>query len=221
VTVEAVDDFVKRMQSCEQEAKAALAKAADDMKRFYDAHRTPMEFAVGDSVWLDARDITTTRPTKKFDDKWFGPYKVTEKISRNAYRLALPTSLRVHPVFHVSRLRRFEPDTIEGRPRSTQPPPVTLDDGTEEYEVEKVIASRWFRRKLQYLVKWKGWSVSHNTWEPAANVEHATKLVEEFHRHEPTAVRTLPVHLLRAMDMRHAELTSLLLASRRRTLKGG
>ena len=111
------------MQEAEREAKAALAKAADDMKRFYDAHRTVVEFEVGAKVWLDARDISTTRPTKKFDDKWFGPYKILAKISRNAYKLALPSSLKIHPVFHISRLRRFEADTIATRPRPTHPPP--------------------------------------------------------------------------------------------------
>ena len=46
-----------------------------------------------------------------------------------------------------------------------------------------------FRRKLEYKVRWKGFDKSYETWEPAENVEHAKKLVEDFHRRRPSAPR--------------------------------
>ena len=63
-------------------------------------------------------------------------------------------------------------------------------EGEEEYEVERIENSqhvgRW--KKLQYLLSWKGYSKAHNSWEPAEQV-HAPRLVEEYYRRKPTAVR--------------------------------
>src|SRR6202012_1292955 len=97
---EDVGNFVSHMERADEEARAALERANSDMARYYDAHRnTHEEFEVGTQVWLDSQNIRTTRRVKKLDDKWFGPYKLTHKYSRNAYRLDPPKSLRVHPTF--------------------------------------------------------------------------------------------------------------------------
>ena len=89
------------MEMATNEARSALQRAADDMARFYDVHRqhAPI-YKVGDKVWLNAQHITTTRPTKKLDHMWLGPYTVNKVISRNAYRLQLPPSFgHTHLVF--------------------------------------------------------------------------------------------------------------------------
>ena len=65
-------------------------------------------------------------------------------------------------------------------PNFTRPPP-DLVDGEEEYKVEKIInmkqMGRW--RKTYYLVKWKGYPMSDNSWEPRENV-HMEELIREF-----------------------------------------
>ena len=61
------------------------------------------------------------------------------------------------------------------------------DGAVGEYDVEKILNSRIYRRKLQYEVKWEGWDESHVTWEPAENVANARELVEEFHTENPDA----------------------------------
>jgi hypothetical protein len=191
-TVEAASDFAKRIKSAEEEAKSALKKAAEDMARYYDAHRSEApEYSIGDLVWLDARDISTDRPTKKLSDKWLGPYKVDKVLSRSAIRLKLPRTMRVHPVFHVSKLRPFKPDPIVERSARPPPPPVLKGGETEEYEVERIENSRLFRRKLQYLVKWKGYPPSDNEWLPEANLENAPDLVQDFHKAHPEAPRRI------------------------------
>jgi hypothetical protein len=188
VKVEAAGQFATRMKEIEDEAKAALEKAADDMARFYDVHRKAApEYQVGDEVWLDGRDLRTTRPTKKLDDKWYGPYKIEQMVNRNAFRLKLPPQLRIHPTFHVSKLRRFVPDTIPSRKAPPAPPPPVLRDGEVEYEVERIEDSRIWRGHLQYLVKWKGYPPSDNTWEPQTAVRNAPELVNEFHQDHPSA----------------------------------
>jgi chromobox protein 1 len=44
-------------------------------------------------------------------------------------------------------------------------------EGKEQYEVEAIHAHQYHRCKLQYLIKWKGYSESDNTWEPVDNVQ--------------------------------------------------
>ncbi|KAG6880929.1 hypothetical protein C0993_003613, partial [Termitomyces sp. T159_Od127] len=63
------------MRAAQEEAKAALTKAKDDMARYYDRGRTPaLKYQPGDQVYLDASDITTTRPSKKLSHQQLGPF---------------------------------------------------------------------------------------------------------------------------------------------------
>jgi len=65
-SLETVNEFMERMRTAINEAKSAICKAQDDMKRYYDRHRTPAPvFNPGDKVFLDALDIWTTRPWQK------------------------------------------------------------------------------------------------------------------------------------------------------------
>ena len=109
--VEAAEEFAVRMKKITEEARAALSQASDDMKRFYDAkHQEAPQYKLGDLVWLNTKDIRTTRPAKKLDNKWEGPFPIDKIISRNAYRLKLPHSFKIHPVFSVSKLQPCKPD---------------------------------------------------------------------------------------------------------------
>jgi len=101
-----------------------------------------------------------------------------------AYQLALPLSWGIHNVFHASLLLPYKETTAHG-PNFTRPPP-DLIEGEEEYEVEAVINHRHYRcqHQLQYLIQWKGYPSSDNTWEAAENV-HADDLVKEYHRCQP------------------------------------
>ena len=73
----------------------------------------------------------------------------------------------------------------------TRPDPEEVE-GEEEYEVEEILKSRMNRGKLEYLVKWKGYSNADNTWEPRGNLKNAEEVVEAFHRKYPSAPRPAP-----------------------------
>jgi hypothetical protein len=91
--------------------------------------------------------------------------------------------MKIHPVFHVSLLEPFHHSTIR-----TQPPePVIPEiiDGEEEWPVEKILDSRKRYRKLQYLVKWKGYPDTDNSWEPYENVKNCEQLLQDFHTKHP------------------------------------
>ena len=97
-----------------------------------------------------------------------------------AYQLALPLSWGIHNVFHASLLLPYKETTAHG-PNFMQPPP-DLIEGEEEYEVEAVINHRHHgcQHQLQYLIKWKDYPSSDNTWETAEDV-HVDELVKEYH----------------------------------------
>src|SRR3979490_2986738 len=107
--LEALDEFTTRMETATNEARSALSKATDDMARFYDLHcQAAPTYKIGDKVWLNTQNITTTHPMKKLDHKWLGPYVVNKVVLQNAYGLQLPPSFgRTHPVFSVNLLRPY------------------------------------------------------------------------------------------------------------------
>jgi hypothetical protein len=59
-------------------------------------------------VWLQRKYIKTTHPLNKLDFKLICPYSILEKIGSKAYKLDLPPSVKIHPVFYISLL---EPTT--------------------------------------------------------------------------------------------------------------
>ena len=61
-------------------------------------------------MWLLASNITSQRPNKKLDHKQYGPFSVLERIGSHAYRLALPETMKIHDVFHVSLLKKYVPN---------------------------------------------------------------------------------------------------------------
>ncbi|KAG7003723.1 Transposon Tf2-9 polyprotein [Fusarium oxysporum f. sp. conglutinans] len=151
-------------------------------------HRRPArQYREGDHVWLDARNIKTLRPQKKLDWKNIGPLKITKVISPYAYRLELPASMKIHPVFHTNLLKPAATDPLPGQ--NPDPPPPVEAEGVEEWEVEDIVDSRWDRRgrggrpRLKYTVKWAGYA--DPTEVPADYVENAAEVVANFHRRYP------------------------------------
>ncbi|ODM16165.1 hypothetical protein SI65_08599 [Aspergillus cristatus] len=139
-------------------------------------------YQVSQYVWLDSRNIRTLRPQKKLDWKNLGPFHIIEIVSLHAYKLDLPASMRMHPVFNVSLLRPAAGNPIPGQ-RQEPPPPVEVD-GLEEWQVEDILDSRWERRgrrgpHLKYTVKWTGYD--DPTEEPAAYLEHAQEVIMNYH----------------------------------------
>ena len=90
----------------------ALRKAQEEMKKQTDRHRGEVEeYKVRDMVLLSTRDLKWQmigRRTDKLTERFVGPYKVKDIISLNAIELELPSSVRIHPIVNISRIRRYK-----------------------------------------------------------------------------------------------------------------
>src|ERR1700677_2890615 len=80
------------------------------MKHFADFRcRDGPTLKVRDKVYVDTSDYTTDRPSKKLSDKRIGPYLILKVINDNAFKLKLPSSMKIHAVFTRSKLRLYSP----------------------------------------------------------------------------------------------------------------
>ena len=66
-------------------------RARERQEKAANANRSPASaYQIGDKVFLDTRNITTTRPIKKLDCKYTGPFQITKIINSHVYKLKLP-----------------------------------------------------------------------------------------------------------------------------------
>jgi len=94
VKVQAVDKFVDELKKIQEEAKAALHKAHDDMKHFADqTHMHTPEYKEGDQVWLSTKNLNINQPLRKLTKRQIGPYTITHIVSPNMVVLKLPPSM--------------------------------------------------------------------------------------------------------------------------------
>jgi hypothetical protein len=137
--------------------KAALNKLAHTIP--------PDQFTVGDRVWLEAKNLKLPYQTPKLAPKRHGPFTIMKHVSPVAYQLQLPPTWTIHNVFHAGLLTPYR-ETIEHGANFTKPPPEIVD-GDEEYKVEVVLNHCHYGqgRRLQYLIKWKGYLSADNMWE--------------------------------------------------------
>jgi Chromo (CHRromatin Organisation MOdifier) domain len=141
-------------------------------------------FVMGQKVWLEGTNLKTSHPTKKFALKCYGPFPITDVISLVVCHLTLPLSWKIHNVFHVSLLMPYKEMEEHGLNFAELPP--ELIDKQEEYEVEQVLALRLYGcwKKLQYLIRWQGYSHAHDSWASADDI-HAPDLIQAFHQGNP------------------------------------
>ena len=177
------EEFVKEMKERHEEAKAALVKSQEEMKRQADRSRKEAEeYRVGDKVLISTKDFSKElrkRAMKKLTEKFIGPYVVKKIVSENMVELELLAVLRIHLVVNVRRIVKYK-EQVEGQ-KKIPPPPVEVA-GEKEYEVEEILDKQERRGKMKYLVKWKGYTTEENMWEGLENLKNARKKIEEFEK---------------------------------------
>lgn len=123
---------------------------------------------MGDWVYLKLqpyRQITIRQGVHhKLSAKFYGPFQVLERIGAVAYKLQLPASARVHPVFHVSQLKKCKSKEV-----SMGTFPTCTAEGLLELEPVKILDRRMQKRgnsaTVYVLVQWANRSADDATWE--------------------------------------------------------
>ena len=131
-------------------------------------------------VLLSTKDLKwqmVERQSEKLVKRFVGPYKIKAIISSNVIELELPTSVKIHLVVNVSRIKQYI-DQVDGQRKET-PQPVVIER-EEEWEVEKILNKRRIRGKDKFLVWWKGFTAEGDTWESRENLQNAGELLREF-----------------------------------------
>jgi len=143
-----------------------LNRAKQRMKRHADEHRSERHFQIGDLVFVKIQPYVQSslaqRSNQKLAFKFFGPYRILARVGSVAYRLELPASSSVHPVFHVSQLKK----SVGARHSITNHPP---SDAVLWSVPEKILQTRSIikgtRSIAQGLIQWSNLPRSLATWE--------------------------------------------------------
>ncbi|KAL0159635.1 hypothetical protein M9458_043360, partial [Cirrhinus mrigala] len=185
VDVPSAQQLVRRCRRLWNHARTAIQKAN---QRYTTQHRRRHPpgrlFHVGDRVYLSTRNIHLKTDSKKLTPRFIGPYKITHRLNPVTFRLQLPASLRIHPVFHQSQLKHvfFSPLS----PQVTAPPPVRIIDGGPAYTVRRILDSRTRGRGTQYLVDWEGYGPEERSWVPGRFILDPT-LIQDYRRRVSSA----------------------------------
>lgn len=114
-TNEVVDSILTSKTAIHDKLKASLFKAQTTMKTFADVKRRPDNFEVRQWAYVKLRPYRQSSVSGTTHHKlakcYFGPFEIIECVGHVAYRLRLPTTSRIHPVFHCSMLHRYHDPT--------------------------------------------------------------------------------------------------------------
>jgi len=128
-----------------------------------------------DKVYLLTKNLRTRKPSKKLDHVKVGPFLVKKAKGLVNYELDLPKDAKIFPVFHISLLEPADPttplqDTFYFHPQEE-----------DQFEVEEILR----QEGQEYLIKWKGYPTSENTWEPIENLKHCQHRLQQFRQKGP------------------------------------
>ncbi len=133
-------ELVSRLHTLREDLQANLRSAQESYSASANRKRRPFPvLAVGDSVFLKTTHLKSVRPSKKLSEKYLGPFNIIQVVNPVAYKLQLPATMRIHPVFHSSLLHPRSKDTFAEQLVSP-PPPVLIDDALE-FSVDAIIDS--------------------------------------------------------------------------------
>ncbi|XP_026396513.1 uncharacterized protein LOC113291163 [Papaver somniferum] len=160
-SVAAIEDYMKQRDDVLDILKDTLHKSQERMKFFADKTKT-------DSV----QAYVALRRNLKLASKYYGPFTIIQKVGAAAYKLQLPAEARIHPVFHVSQLKKHIGITHIPSPSL----PVLDTDGSILVIPAAALDSRTILRNgfyvPQLLIRWTSASVEDATWKDAAHIAH-------------------------------------------------
>jgi hypothetical protein len=171
-----VEDHIENKQQVLQILKDNLTMAPNRMKQAADQHHSERSFEVGDWVFLRLQpykqmSLKQSKKDNKLSPKYYGPYKLLQKIGTMTYKLKLPASSRVHPVFHVSCLNKVIGDKIPVQtilPELDKEGKIILEPGA----ITDIRICQLRNRSIsEYLIKWRKLLAEDSTWEDESFIQ--------------------------------------------------
>ena len=147
-------------------------------------------------------NLKLMHPTTKLAPQRYSPFLIVCILSPIVYQLTLPPQWKqkcIHDMFHANLLTPYH-ETMAHGPNFLAPPPDIIE-GEMKYKVKRILDSQHVGRgrRLEYLVRWKGYSKADDSWEPRQNI-HALDLPQQFHTAYPSAIRTSYINPLDSDD---------------------
>ena len=175
--VPSAKERAKQLQDSRKQLITVLQHAQAQYQKWYNKTRKPLSFKKDEWVMLSTKNLRQRRPSRKLANKYEGPFQITKVVGSHglAYQLRLPSSLRMHSTFPISSLEPYRGPCGE-RPSS---PVTTALQAQPAYEVEAILDHKGKGRSRQYLIKWKDYDVSENSWEPRRNLDDGP-LIKEY-----------------------------------------
>ncbi len=174
-----VEDIFDHMNKTLIFAREALIKTREWMMKQANKHRKKINYKIESKMFLNERNIVTARLFKKLDDKMLDSFKITDSVDF-FYKLKLSDTMRIHDVFHSELLRSVVDDSLSDQKNELSRSIVVNDEN--EWEIDDILNSRRYRRRLQYRVKWKSYDNDLN-WYNADDNEfmNAQEMIDDFH----------------------------------------
>lgn len=157
-----------------KQLKLHLTQAQSNMKAQADKKRHDIQFMVGEWVYVKLKPYRqmsiTSRIHHKLAAKFFGPFEIQERVGAVAYKLLLPPTSKVNPVFHVSLLKK-----VVQTPSETALPPELEVSHEDIVTPAAVLLTRTVvdssNQTEKWLVQWQGPSIMEATWEDALSIK--------------------------------------------------
>ena len=192
-------ELVNRLHEAHEEARATLQRVAEQYKSNYRKGKQQLEshYKVGDKVWLYTPE-TPEKRCPKFLFRWFGPYVILAQTGPVNYKVQTCDNLQKKRVVHVSRMKPYYDSLQRKRPAQYLEPLFThrtdptyyndsdCEDNENRFEVEEIVSRRVVpnqragKTETQYLVKWRGYDSSEDSWVPEANLDSCRALLQDF-----------------------------------------
>jgi len=150
---EGVEKFIEKIKEIQEEAKAALGRAQEEMKKYADRKRKEADnYKVEDLVMLSTKDLKyqiVGRRTEKLMERFIDSYKIKKIILLNVIELELSSIIKIYLVVNVSRIHKYI-GQVEGQKK--EQPALVIIEGKEEWKVKRILNKRQVRGKNKYLV---------------------------------------------------------------------
>jgi transposase InsO family protein len=157
----------------EDMSKQTLHAQTQSISYFNNKRKTAPQLKEGDKVYLHTKNLRSKRPSKGLDHVKVGPFLITQRNGPVNYTLALPPDAKIHPRFHIKLLEPADPDTPLQRTWRYK------TEEEREFEVEELQEFRRTKTGPEWLVKWKGYPDSENTWEPESNLQNCQQILQQ------------------------------------------